>query len=141
MKIRPYWLFPPLRGFSRQLTKSWSMPWRPTTCSSRWCSARHGGLLDAEAGPVRHAAGTEPPEYDERSGRVLCERHGPATSTSGHRWRTKIRPAILKRDDYTCQLCGAPANAVDHIVPYLGGGTDDLSNLRALCTSCNSRGR
>jgi 5-methylcytosine-specific restriction endonuclease McrA len=75
-------------------------------------------------------------------GAFYCSREcDTSRRTSSHKWRTEIRPAVLKRDGYTCQLCGAPANAVDHIVPYRDGGTDDLSNLRALCPSCNSRRR
>jgi 5-methylcytosine-specific restriction protein A len=45
---------------------------------------------------------------------------------------------VLERDGHVCQLCGAPANTVDHIVRVVDGGTDDPSNLRALCRSCNS---
>ncbi|MCB9852844.1 MAG: HNH endonuclease [Phycisphaerales bacterium] len=32
-----------------------------------------------------------------------------------------------------------PATQVDHITPRKRGGTDDESNLQALCTSCHSR--
>lgn len=56
-------------------------------------------------------------------------------------WRT-TRIRILKRDDHVCQwrldhdrICGAPANEVDHIIPAYRNGSDDDSNLRALCTS------
>jgi hypothetical protein len=49
------------------------------------------------------------------------------------RWR------IWERDDFTCQECGARRYlSIDHIVPVVGGGTDDDSNLRTLCRPCNS---
>ncbi len=32
-----------------------------------------------------------------------------------------------------------PAECVDHIVPRARGGTDDLSNLQALCARCHSK--
>jgi len=34
-------------------------------------------------------------------------------------WR-KIRVLILARDRYVCQLCGQPAQHIDHIVPLAG---------------------
>ena len=57
-------------------------------------------------------------------------------------WRT-IRHTVLQRDNHTCQLqlpgCTTIATAVDHIHPRARGGTDDLANLRATCTHCNSK--
>ena len=55
----------------------------------------------------------------------------------GYRWQ-KIRLIILERDNHTCQRCGRPARSVDHIKPKDCGGTDDPTNLRALCIKCNS---
>jgi 5-methylcytosine-specific restriction endonuclease McrA len=52
---------------------------------------------------------------------------------------------VLKRAKTRCEACGASneekALEVDHIVPRNKGGTDDLSNLQALCYSCNSMKR
>jgi 5-methylcytosine-specific restriction endonuclease McrA len=48
---------------------------------------------------------------------------------------------ILKRDNFTCQYCGAKAPEVvlhvDHIHPVADGGTNELLNLIAACQSCN----
>jgi len=56
----------------------------------------------------------------------------------------KTRLRIYKRDKYKCTICGAsPATdspydlEVDHYVPFSHGGTDEDSNLRTLCRSCN----
>jgi len=53
----------------------------------------------------------------------------------------KLRYEVLKRDNFTCQLCGRQAPEVklevDHIIPKSAGGTDDPNNLRAVCYSCN----
>lgn len=59
------------------------------------------------------------------------------------------RQRILRRDNFTCQLCGArgpgarPVGGtaelrVDHKLPFSRGGTDDDSNLWTLCFECNS---
>ena len=50
---------------------------------------------------------------------------------------------VLKNAKFRCLLCGISASeaplTVDHIVPRKLGGSDDLSNLQALCHQCNSR--
>lgn len=52
---------------------------------------------------------------------------------------------MLKRAAFRCELCGASAEdralEVDHIVPRNFGGSDDPSNLQALCYSCNAMKR
>ena len=64
------------------------------------------------------------------------------------------RRAIYNRDKGICQLCGRHtrffnsafdtpfcdgprAGSVDHLVPVSKGGTDDPSNLRWACRTCN----
>ena len=53
----------------------------------------------------------------------------------------KLRFEVLKRDNFTCQYCGATSpNAileVDHINPVSNGGTNDISNLVTSCRDCN----
>lgn len=61
-----------------------------------------------------------------------------------------LRAQVLERNGYTCQMCGAGAGDEDpqnperrvrlhigHILDRNLGGQDILSNLRALCSSCN----
>lgn len=52
-----------------------------------------------------------------------------------------VRYQIFKRDLGKCQLCGKTASddaiVVDHIVPVVMGGDNDISNLRLLCRQCN----
>ncbi len=56
-----------------------------------------------------------------------------------------LRYEVLKRAEFRCQLCGASAEdralEVDHIVPRNAGGSDNPSNLQALCYSCNAMKR
>jgi len=56
----------------------------------------------------------------------------------GRQWR-RHRLLVLVRDRYRCRWCGKRATCVDHVVPRAFGGSDDLANLVASCTGCNSR--
>lgn len=54
----------------------------------------------------------------------------------------KLRVFILKRDNGLCQPCikqgrVTKATQVDHIVQKKSGGTDEESNLQAICTECH----
>lgn len=55
--------------------------------------------------------------------------------------RRKItRRAVLARDDWTCQYCGARSNlTVDHVVPRSKGGPSSWENIVASCAPCNRR--
>lgn len=53
-----------------------------------------------------------------------------------------LRYDIMRRDNFTCQLCGSTAKDgvklhVDHIIPVSKGGETIESNLRTLCDRCN----
>ena len=56
----------------------------------------------------------------------------------------KLRYLVMKRDNWTCVLCGVKRTStndvqlhVDHILPYSKGGKTVMSNLRTLCSTCN----
>lgn len=54
----------------------------------------------------------------------------------------RLRHEIFRRDNHTCQSCGAKAPDVklepDHVIPVTLGGSDDPSNLQTLCEDCNA---
>ena len=80
-------------------------------------------------------------EYvEKRDGTIGDHRAKSAGYISG-----TLRYEVLKRAKYRCELCGISAGEkaleVDHIVPRSFGGTDDLTNLQALCYSCNAMKR
>jgi 5-methylcytosine-specific restriction endonuclease McrA len=60
-----------------------------------------------------------------------------------------LRSQVLVQSDFTCQMCGVTPEDIDsytgrkvrlqigHIKDKSLGGKDELSNLRALCSTCN----
>jgi diadenosine tetraphosphate (Ap4A) HIT family hydrolase len=76
--------------------------------------------------------------YTGRRGRKLYDhrRIAPGDISGTARYE------VLRRAGFRCDLCGIPADEraleVDHIVPRRHGGTDELSNLQALCYKCNA---
>lgn len=51
------------------------------------------------------------------------------------------RLIALERDGYLCQLglagCLGTGDISDHITPVAEGGTDDVDNLRCVCSACH----
>lgn len=48
--------------------------------------------------------------------------------------------AIFERDGYRCLKCGKRSDlTIDHIIPWVKGGTNDPENLQTLCRSCNAK--
>lgn len=47
---------------------------------------------------------------------------------------------ILHKKHKSCMHCGRSDKlSIDHIIPIYHGGTNNLSNLQILCSSCNSK--
>jgi 5-methylcytosine-specific restriction endonuclease McrA len=113
---------------------------------SEW-ARRVRELREDEGWPIlthNDNAGLKPGQY------LLTEAPSPgprvvfARSISG-----RLRAAVLDRNGFTCQMCGLTPGEIDpatgrkvrlhigHIVDKSIGGKDELSNLRALCSSCN----
>jgi 5-methylcytosine-specific restriction endonuclease McrA len=86
-----------------------------------------------------------------KPGQYLLKESPPIKSTVGlsRTMSAKLRAEVLDRDGFTCQMCGLTPGDVDsetgrlvrlhigHIVDKSMGGKEELSNLRALCSSCN----
>jgi hypothetical protein len=67
----------------------------------------------------------------------------------------ETRAYVLDRNGFTCQMCGAVAGEphpydqagrktrlhIGHIIDKSMGGTDEASNLRAICSVCNEGAR
>jgi len=55
---------------------------------------------------------------------------------------SKIRQAVLQRDNSQCQICGLTATSqlhVHHILKRAAGGTDHLDNLITVCSKCHRK--
>lgn len=52
------------------------------------------------------------------------------------------RELVFKRDNFTCKYCGRNSKEIgleiDHIVPIMKGGSNELGNLQTLCKDCNN---
>ena len=112
--------------------EKWHLDMEALFCSpggrNRDVKKRSFGLPD-----LRYLAGEELQEVRERTGRR-------SRSVSPLQ-----RQRILRRDNFTCQLCGAKGPGaggdvpleVDHKLPFSMGGDDSDNNLWTLCQECN----
>lgn len=61
-------------------------------------------------------------------------------------WKCKTIVNLLYRSQHRCEYCGFPFDdrvkgrrfTVDHVVPKTKGGSDEIENLKAACSSCNT---
>lgn len=59
-----------------------------------------------------------------------------------HHWEAVLNKTnIFRRDNYTCQYCGARnvPMTIDHVIPKVRGGGDTWTNLVTACVACNNR--
>jgi len=84
-----------------------------------------------------------------KPGEYLLETGKPQPAF-GREISKETRAFVLDRNGFTCQMCGAVAGEphpydptkktrlhIGHIIDKSIGGTDDPSNLRAICSICN----
>lgn len=86
---------------------------------------------------------------DLKPGQYLLESSKPQPAFA-REISKEMRGLVLDRNGFTCQMCGAVAGEqhpyddgrktrlhIGHIIDKSMGGTDDLTNLRAICSVCN----
>jgi len=123
-----------------------------------WCKACHGKVLKAiyvknrakilEQGRAYRLA--HPEIFCHTARKARNPRHMIVSRALWHRRRARL---LAQGGSYThdewillCKMCGniclrcreRKNLTVDHVVPILLGGTNDISNLQPLCGSCNS---
>jgi len=101
----------------------------------------HEQLTAQQVQELKDACERRLAEYVTKRGDAIWEhRRGASGYISG-----TLRYEVLKNAKFRCELCGVSADEraleVDHITPRNKGGRDELSNLQALCFSCNSMKR
>ena len=87
---------------------------------------------------------------DLKPGQYLLEKAPPKIVVAIARGiSAKLKAEVLDRNGFTCQMCGLAPGDIDlatgrnvrlhvgHIKDKNLGGKDELSNLRALCSTCN----
>lgn len=113
---------------------------------SEW-ARRVRELRDEEGWPIithNDSAALKPGQY------ILKEKPpGKADVTFSRVISAKLRAEVLDRNGFTCQMCGLTPGDIDpatgrkvrlhigHTKDKSLGGKDELSNLRALCSTCN----
>lgn len=113
---------------------------------SEW-ARRVRELRDQEGWPIvthNDSAELRPGQYILRSKPPAKGAVAFSTSISA-----KLRAEVLDRNGFTCQMCGLTPGDIDpstgrkvrlhigHIKDKSLGGLEELSNLRALCSTCN----
>ena len=58
-------------------------------------------------------------------------------------WPKGLKQELMRRQDNTCVYCGyrriARSLDIDHVIPAVRGGSNDVSNLQVICRPCNQR--
>jgi 5-methylcytosine-specific restriction protein A len=71
---------------------------------------------------------------------TYCDEHRPAAYAGSTRARRlphgwpALRRLVLRRDAYTCHICGEFGDQVDHVI---AGDNHDPDNLAAICRPCH----
>lgn len=80
---------------------------------------------------------------------LVCEPRARTDVNFARTISARLRAEVLDRNGFTCQMCGLTPGEIDpytsrkvrlhigHIKDKNLGGKDELSNLRALCSTCN----
>jgi 5-methylcytosine-specific restriction endonuclease McrA len=67
----------------------------------------------------------------------------PGGSGTSRSLSAKVRQQVIERDGYLCGLCSGEVDPgdvhIDHIIPVVHGGGDELANLQVAHSTCNLR--
>lgn len=121
-----------LRDAAGTGVSEWARRVRELREDEGWKILTHNDRADLK--PGEYLLSEDPPDKQVRFGRGIS---------------AKLRAEVLDRNGFTCQMCGLTPGDIDpftsrkvrlhigHIKDKNLGGKDELSNLRALCSTCN----
>lgn len=121
-----------LRDAAGTDVSEWARRVRELREDEGWKILTHNDRADLK--PGEYLLTEKPPDNQVRFGRGIS---------------AKLRAEVLDRNGFTCQMCGLTPGDIDpntgrkvrlhlgHIKDKNLGGKDELSNLRALCSTCN----
>ena len=66
----------------------------------------------------------------------------PSLQAARHPIPANVRFEVFQYDNFRCRQCGVSSGSgavleIDHIIPITKGGTNDRTNIKTLCQSCN----
>jgi 5-methylcytosine-specific restriction endonuclease McrA len=103
-------------------------------------------LVDGGASPQLILAAVEQAELakdnaldrSREKARNRIKRYQERLNLRPSEWRDRCA-AVKERDGYICGYCGDDIGPmhVDHIVPLIQGGSNDIENLITACRECN----
>jgi 5-methylcytosine-specific restriction endonuclease McrA len=138
-RLRQYFLEHPHQPIDSETLRNVAGPEHTTNWSRRLRELRDEGMIILSA---RDRTDLRPNEY-------LFAGWSEGASETVRPIPQKTRSLVLDRDGYTCQFCGASAGEthpfsgrktvlqIGHIIDRSMGGSDDPSNLYAVCSVCN----
>ena len=109
------------------------------TCIEAGCSAKREDK-QTRCRPHRNAHLRERYQTDPEYRTRLLDRQRAQGTTP---LRRRHLPDKLEEQEGRCTICGGAipqgkgANHIDHKIPRSRGGTDDASNIQAVCARCN----
>ena len=75
-------------------------------------------------------------EYFQLHNSALADTPHPGNTERQFSWVRKV--TAFDRDGWKCVVCGATNNLeMDHAVALMNGGSNDITNLFALCHACH----
>lgn len=80
-------------------------------------------------------------EHIAQRQRIICHNRRARIKGNGGSFTKEEWELIKRKFRYSCPACGSSGIklTIDHIVPIIKGGTNNISNIQPLCGPCNIR--